>query len=155
MRRQEGVDQAADNAAKEIKPELLAYSLDSAITMIDKILSLPVTFKNIQEPEEIGLKDLGSLIAESKKSLSGFGARYGSKKFNETVNNIREINLSDYKPDGILLGILSYIGRPGQSLAYQPAVSKLEEDLGNLKGALSRLLLLVKDPSFEEALSDN
>lgn len=150
-----GADRLSENGDKEIKPELLAYSLDSATAMINKILSLPVTFKNIQDPEEIGLKDLSLFIPELKKSLSEFGNRYGSKKFNETVNAIPEIFFLDYKPHGILLNLLSYIGRPGQSLAYLPAVSKLENDLGNLKGVLSRLSLLVKDPSFEEALSDN
>lgn len=143
------------NTSKEIKPELLAYSIDSAITMIDRIISLPVTFKNIQEPEEIGLKDLSLFIPELKRSLSEFALSYGSKKFTDTVNSISGINLLDYKPHGLLLSLLSYLGRPGQSLAYFPAISKLEDDLGKLKGSLSRLSLLVKNPSFEEALSDN
>jgi hypothetical protein len=50
--------------------------------------------------------------------------------------------------------LFSYFGRAGRALAYQPAVNKLVNDLGNLQSVLNRLLLLVKNPAFEEVLTN-
>ena len=140
--------------SKEVKPELLAYSIQSLINLIDKTLALPITVSNIQQPEETGLKDISSFLKELKKTAQVFGTSFGSKMFNETIATLPSINLQDYRPHGLIKTLLGYLGYAGKSIAYQPAVTKLQEDLGLLKASLNRLLLLVKNPSFEEAMQD-
>ena len=140
--------------SKEVKPELLAYSIQSLINLIDKTLALPITVSNIQQPEETGLKDISSFLKELKKTAQVFGTSFGSKMFNETIATLPSINLQDYRPHGLIKTLLGYLGYAGKSISYQPAVTKLQEDLGLLKASLNRLLLLVKNPSFEEAMQD-
>lgn len=140
--------------SKEVKPELLAYSIQSLINLIDKTIALPITVSNIQQPEETGLKDISSFLKELKKTAQVFGTSFGSKMFNETIATLPSINLQDYRPHGLIKTLLGYLGYAGKSIAYQPAVTKLQEDLGLLKASLNRLLLLVKNPSFEEAMQD-
>lgn len=139
----------------EIKPELLAYSIESSLQIINNILKLPITISNISDPEAIGLKDISLFVAELKKSISKYGSSSNSERILKEVTLLPEINPSDYKPNGILLNLLSYVGRGGRALAYHPAVTKLENDLGNLSAVLNRLLLLIKNPAFEEVLTEN
>lgn len=143
------------STGNEIKPELLAYSIESALQIIHNILKLPITISNISDPEAIGLKDISLFISELKKSVSNFGSSLNSERVLKEASLIPEINPADYKPNGVLLNLVSYIGRAGRALAYQPAVNKLENDLGNLSAVLNRLLLLVRNPAFEEVLTDN
>ena len=138
---------------KEIKPELLAYSIKSASEMVNNLLKLPITISNISDPEMIGLKDISLFIGELKKTISKFGSSSNSERILKEVSTLPDINLSDYKPNGILLNLLSYIGRGGRALAYQPAVNKLENDLGNLNSILNRLLLLITNPAYEDVLN--
>ena len=116
--------------SKEVKPELLAYSIQSLINLIDKTLALPITVSNIQQPEETGLKDISSFLKELKKTAQVFGTSFGSKMFNETIATLPSINLQDYRPHGLIKTLLGYLGYAGKSIAYQPAVTKLQEDLG-------------------------
>lgn len=152
---EEALEEKQQSADEEIKPGLLAYSLESAITAINRILSLPVSISNIRAPQEIGLKDLSLFISELKKSLVKFGAIHGTKKFNDTVAEISGINLSAYRPHTPVMILLGYLGKWGATIAYQHLVYKLESDLENLRTVLNRLLLLVKNPSFEEVLTSD
>lgn len=152
--RDEGLQKVV-SIGNEIKPELLAYSIESALQIINNILKLPVTISNISDPEEIGLKDISIFIAELKKSILKFGSSLNSERVLKEASLIPEINLDDYKPNGVLLNLVRYIGRAGRALAYQPVVYKLENDLGNLSASLNRLLLLVRNPAFEDVLTNN
>jgi lipopolysaccharide export system ATP-binding protein len=140
------------SASGEIKPELLAYSVNGALEMIQRILKLPVTINNIRNPEELGLKDLARFIGELKKSLVEFASRQPGKKFLTTAASVPLIDINDYKPRGILFSILSYFGSPGRYLAYQRPVYKLEQDLRDLSDKLNRLLMMIQNPAFEEVL---
>lgn len=139
---------------KEVKPELLAYSIESLIEMINKVLSLPLTISNIQHLEEIGVKDISSFLPELKKTAQVFGKSLGSTKFSEASSSLPALKLEDYGPHGLISNLTKYLGSPGQAIAYQPAVNKLQDDLGKIKATLNRMLLLVKNPSFEEAMQD-
>jgi lipopolysaccharide export system ATP-binding protein len=151
---EQGLRISKKRESKEVKPELLAYSIQSLINLIDKALSLPITVSNIQKHEETGLKDISSFLKELKKTAQVFGISFGSKMFNETIASLPSINLQDYRPRGLFKTLLGNFGYAGQSIAFQPAVTRLQEDLGTLKSSLNRLLILVKNPSFEEAMQD-
>ena len=143
------------DGAREIKPELLSYSVKSAVEMMSRIINLPITVVNIRNPEELGLKDISSFLPELKKAIIKYGLENGSKKFNEIATSIPVFNHKDYGPNGILLSLLSYVGRFGAYLAYQPSVNRLNGDLQNIKSILNRLSLLIENPAFEEAMTDN
>jgi len=142
-----------EGTSKTITPELLAYSLESALEMVNKILKLPINISNISKPEEIGLKDLSTFLPELKKAAVEYGATSASAKVSSEAAALPLIKLSDYKPNGYILSALSYVGRGGRAIAYHPAVNKLENDLGNLNSILNRLLLLVKNPEYESVLT--
>jgi lipopolysaccharide export system ATP-binding protein len=154
-------DEARDHGLRipehtgEIKPDLLAYSLNSSIEMINRILDAPVTISNIRNLEELGVKDLIRFMPELKKSATDYGTKHGSKKFNETVAAIPDLNKENYGPNGLILQAISYLGSPGRAIAYQPAVNRLNKDLGELKAVLNRLLLFVQNSAFEEAFIDD
>jgi ABC-type multidrug transport system ATPase subunit len=136
----------------EIKPELLSYSLESSLRMIENLLKLPVTVSNIRDLKESSLKDLSTFIPELKKSVLAFAASSSSPRIMKEFSLMPDIRLSNYRPNGILLNLLSFLGRPGHSIAYQPAVNKLQSDLGNLHTSLSRILMLIKNPEAESVL---
>lgn len=137
---------------KEIKPEKLAYSIESAIQISNNLLKLPITVSNISTPEDIGLKDLSSFIATLKKSIQRFSDTARSSRLIKEVAKIPDINLADYKPNGFISGLVSYLGRSGKAIAYQPAVLQLEADLGELNAVLNRILMLVKNPEAGDVL---
>lgn len=136
----------------EVKVELLIYSLESSLSMIDKMQKLPISASNVKDLENIGLKDLANFLPELKKSLQTYGAKNGSAKFNNTVTSLPSLDLNDYAP-GNFMSLLGHLGQVGGSLAYESVAQKLREDLGNLSAVLNRLLLMVKNPSFEEVLT--
>lgn len=136
----------------EVKAELLVYSLESSLSMIDKMQKLPISASNVKDLENIGLKDLADFLPELKKSLQTYGAKNGSAKFNNTVTSLPTLDLSDYTP-GSFGSLIGQMGQAGEFFAYQSAANKLQEDLGNLSSILNRLLLMVKNPSFEEVLT--
>ena len=123
--------------------------------MIETVLKKPVTLSNIRNLEELGVKDLVTFIPELKRSSELYGNLHGSKKFRETVADIKLLDLKDYRPAGWWPYLVSMIGRAGLYLAYQPAVTRLNRDLSDLKASLNRLLLMVENPSFEEVLTEN
>ncbi len=151
---QKSSGKTVDSDKKIIKPELVAYSIESAIEMVTKLQQLPVTISNITEPEEIGLTDLLQFLPALKKSLISFSTDTGNDLSKE-LKALPKMEISDYGPNGFLLILISYLGRPGRAIAYQPAVNRLDNDLGNLKGVLNRILLLVKNPSFREVFDNN
>ncbi len=140
-------------AGKEVKPELLGYSLEGALQMINRIQKLPVTISNISDPEAIGLKDLQTFLPELKSAAIAFADLHHSPGIKKEAELIRLLNLDDYKPSGILLWLISHLGHAGKVISYQPALNRLENHLGELSSVLNRLLLMVKNPAFEEVLT--
>jgi lipopolysaccharide export system ATP-binding protein len=127
----------------EVKPEMLAYSLESALSIVNKIQP-PFSAEDINV-----LSDLITFLPELKNSALRYGAKHGSKKFNEIAQSIQVLKMEDY-----------YSSNTQRSLLDDDILndhthfssSKLEEDLRDLKTALDRLLLLVRNSAFEEAM---
>lgn len=132
-----------------IKPEILAYSIESALSISNNILKLPVTISNIGDTEAIGLKDLSSFISELKKSISKYATSVNSLRLQTDVRKIPDIDLSRYKPNGYINKIVSYLGKPGSAIAYQPALMRLESDLNELNGMLNKILMVIRNPEAE------
>jgi len=153
LRRKDYLHDEARGDVKELKQETVIYSLESAISLVDKLFRLPLTVSNIRNPDEIGLKDLSVFIKELKKSLTQYNSTGQSKRLTKEISDMNDLKLSDYGPNGILLTILSYLGRPGNAIAYQPALEKLENDLGQLNSSLNRILMLVKNSEYENVLN--
>jgi lipopolysaccharide export system ATP-binding protein len=150
---QRGISRLAEQ--KEVKPEMLAYSVESAIEMISRMLNKPIRVSDMRNLQELGLPDLSGFIAELKKSVVEYGALHGSERFNTIAATIPAINPNDYKPAGWLNTIGTTIGSGVTDVAYLSLLSKLENDLQGLKGVLNRILMLVKNPAFEEAFTDD
>ena len=153
LRRQDYLHDEARGDVKELKQETVIYSLESAISLVDKLFRLPLTVSNIRNPDEIGLKDLSAFIKELKKSLTLYNSTAQSNRLTKEISEMNDLKLSDYGPNGILLTGLSYLGRAGSAVAYQPALEKLENDLGQLNSSLNRILMLVKNSEYENVLN--
>ncbi|HEX7844221.1 MAG TPA: LPS export ABC transporter ATP-binding protein, partial [Chitinophagaceae bacterium] len=102
----------------EIKPELLGYSIESALKMIDHILKMPVTITNISDPEGLGIKDLAVFISELKKAALRYGTSNNSEAIKKEAQNLTPPDLKRYKPNGFLFLLISYLGRGGHYVAY-------------------------------------
>jgi lipopolysaccharide export system ATP-binding protein len=148
---EQGLDRNAIIGEQEIKPEKLAYSIESALNLVIGLINKPITASGLSTPEELGLKDLATFLVELKKSAVRYSIANGTAKFQETANGIRLIDLDDYRPNAGMT-IVGKLGHAGMIAAYQPLVEKLNHDLHHLRGTLDRLLLLVKNPDFEEIL---
>jgi lipopolysaccharide export system ATP-binding protein len=141
-------------AQQEIKPEMLAYSLESALAMVDKVVRYTPAGTTISDPSSNGLSDLSAFLPELKKSLLSYGAAHGSEKFNEIARSISLLKPNNYYYSNDSDAVDAVLGdNPDTPFSGSTInVSKLQEDLRDLKTALDRLLLLVKNHAFEEAM---
>lgn len=152
LKRKDYLHEEAKVETKEPKQEAIIYSLESAISLVDKLLRLPLTVSNIRNAEEIGLLDLSVFTKELKKSLIRFAELNQFNRLLKEAKETPDIDLSEYGPNGVISKITRYIGSVGSAVVYQPALEKLERDLGELSTSLNRMLMLVKNPEYENVL---
>ena len=140
---------------KQINPQKLSYSIDSAVQWIDKILKTPITAINTQsihQGDVLNIKDLFKFIEELKPSIAEYNKIHKMPKVAELNDKIPDLKTDNYYP-GSLTNLLSLFGKQGTTLAYHRAALKLEEDLHIVKYNLSNINLIMENPAFAETIS--
>ena len=146
----------ADRISKiTVTPEKIAYSVESAVQMIDTILKTPVTAVNVQSisgDDVLHIKDLFHFIDELKPAILDYNTTAHLPKVTELCNKIPVLETGNYTPGG-LATLLSYFGSAVSTVSYYKASVKLEEDLQITKSYLANIKLIIDNPAFAEAIT--
>lgn len=146
----------ADRISKiTVTPEKIAYSVESAVQMIDTILKTPVTAVNVQSisgDDVLHIKDLFHFINELKPVILDYNTTAHLPKVTELCNKIPVLETGNYTPGG-LATLLSYFGSAVSTVSYYKASVKLEEDLQITKSYLANIKLIIENPAFAEAIT--
>ncbi|MEI7735581.1 MAG: LPS export ABC transporter ATP-binding protein [Ferruginibacter sp.] len=146
----------ADRISKiTVTPEKIAYSVESAVQMIDAILKTPVTAVNVQSisgDDVLHIKDLFHFIDELKPAILDYNTTAHLPKVTELCNKIPVLETGNYKPGGWAT-LLSYFGSAVSTVSYYKASVKLEEDLQITKSYFANIKLIIDNPAFAEAIT--
>jgi lipopolysaccharide export system ATP-binding protein len=146
----------ADRISKNgILPEKLAYSVESAVQMIDAILKTPITAINVEKisgDDVLNAKDLFHFIDELRPSILSYNKKVELPKITELCNKIPKLKTENYKPNG-LVSVLSIFGKAGTTVSYYSYALKLEEDLQITKSYLSNIKLIIDNPAFADTIT--
>ncbi len=135
---------------REIKPENLASALKSGEVMAQTILNAPITgehIKNLQELDELNIRDFLQFVSEIKKSTIDFAEKNKRTKMKETALQIPEYTVSDFTPgtlSRLLPGAVAYV------TAFQNQAGKLDSAIREVQSYLSRLSMYAQNEEFEK-----
>ncbi|HEY6899833.1 MAG TPA: ATP-binding cassette domain-containing protein, partial [Puia sp.] len=137
-------------AAREIKPEKLAQSIEYLITETDKVFNSAADGNSIDQMN-VDFADYTRFFTEIKNHLLSYGESQQQPKLIEAARQLRILDARDYASGGALGG-MNPLGAVLKNISKLSRLEKLKTDLLDNKGLLQKLLLYVKNPEFLEVM---
>ncbi|HVW58565.1 MAG TPA: hypothetical protein VHC48_00970, partial [Puia sp.] len=131
-----------------IKPEKLEHALEYLIRDTETILQSAAQWQTSDELT-IDFKDYTRFFTEIREHLITYGTEQNQPKITETATQLRVLKAGDYADGGFSPDIISLaVG----TFRKWKKLDKFREDLSLNKSLLEKLLLYVKNPSFQEVM---